>query len=98
MRKRAQKYDAKIFGAHVTDDMNVVTDTWRRKIYKVFDLASPFAEKPTRSEEHTSELQSPYDLVCRLLLEKNNVGATHERYDAVAVTGISDVRNIDCPN
>src|SRR5207248_9192313 len=24
---------------------------------------------PTRSEEHTSELQSPYDLVCRLLLE-----------------------------
>src|SRR5207248_5615456 len=28
---------------------------------------------PTRrSEEHTSELQSPYDLVCRLLLEKKN--------------------------
>src|SRR5207248_9691283 len=28
-----------------------------------------------RSEEHTSELQSPYDLVCRLLLEKkkNNI-------------------------
>src|SRR5207248_10972997 len=25
-----------------------------------------------RSEEHTSELQSPYDIVCRLLLEKNN--------------------------
>src|SRR5437867_5332264 len=25
---------------------------------------------PLRSEEHTSELQSPYDLVCRLLLEK----------------------------
>src|SRR5438094_9497282 len=26
--------------------------------------------RPPRSEEHTSELQSPYDLVCRLLLEK----------------------------
>src|SRR5207248_5099183 len=26
-----------------------------------------------RSEEHTSELQSPYDLVCRLLLEKKNI-------------------------
>src|SRR5207248_11082227 len=26
--------------------------------------------RATRSEEHTSELQSPYDLVCRLLLEK----------------------------
>src|SRR5207248_4130873 len=25
-----------------------------------------------RSEEHTSELQSSYDLVCRLLLEKKN--------------------------
>src|SRR6266516_5149155 len=29
-----------------------------------------FAELCSRSEEHTSELQSPYDLVCRLLLEK----------------------------
>src|SRR6266705_2892552 len=26
--------------------------------------------QPMRSEEHTSELQSPYDLVCRLLLGK----------------------------
>src|ERR1017187_7092582 len=29
---------------------------------------------PRRSEEHTSELQSPMYLVCRLLLEKNKVG------------------------
>src|SRR5207248_7462391 len=29
-------------------------------------------EARLRSEEHTSELQSPYDLVCRLLLEKKN--------------------------
>src|SRR5690348_17536733 len=27
-------------------------------------------ERETRSEEHTSELQSPVHLVCRLLLEK----------------------------
>src|SRR5438067_5126344 len=27
---------------------------------------------PFRSEEHTSELQSRFDLVCRLLLEKKN--------------------------
>src|SRR5437867_9080413 len=26
-----------------------------------------------RSEEHTSELQSPYDIVCRLLLEKKKL-------------------------
>src|SRR5437867_10148300 len=29
-----------------------------------------------RSEEHTSELQSPYDLVCRLLLEKKKQSRT----------------------
>src|SRR5207249_7658273 len=28
-----------------------------------------------RSEEHTSELQSRFDLVCRLLLEKNKAGS-----------------------
>src|SRR5438552_14351852 len=40
-----------------------------------------------RSEEHTSELQSPDHLVCRLLLEKKNqtkIGTTN-RY--VAATG-----------
>src|SRR5699024_12747079 len=31
----------------------------------------PFSNlEPSRSEEHTSELQSRFDLVCRLLLEK----------------------------
>src|SRR5437867_7133914 len=38
-----------------------------------FDKVSECMENECRrSEEHTSELQSPYDLVCRLLLEKNN--------------------------
>src|SRR5256885_3916932 len=37
----------------------------------VCDPAWPFrAEGVARSEEHTSELQSPCNLVCRLLLEK----------------------------
>src|SRR5256885_8434234 len=31
----------------------------------------PAAPHARRSEEHTSELQSPCNLVCRLLLEKN---------------------------
>src|ERR1022692_4299494 len=34
------------------------------------DSVSP---SPRRSEEHTSELQSPCNIVCRLLLEKKNV-------------------------
>src|SRR5438034_8219850 len=37
-----------------------------------------------RSEEHTSELQSHSDLVCRLLLEKKNIDST------------SSIVSIDC--
>src|SRR5690348_18119153 len=33
----------------------------------------PAEDQRERSEEHTSELQSPVHLVCRLLLEKKNV-------------------------
>src|SRR5256885_11635789 len=32
-----------------------------------------------RSEEHTSELQSPCNLVCRLLLDKKDIGQAHGR-------------------
>src|SRR5256885_8641901 len=32
-----------------------------------------------RSEEHTSELQSPCNLVCRLLLEKKKYSKSHTR-------------------
>src|SRR5256885_12937659 len=35
---------------------------------------------PTRSEEHTSELQSPCNLVCRLLLEKKKNYHHHQVY------------------
>src|SRR2546427_7610473 len=36
----------------------------------LFDVAAAPATNVTRSEEHTSELQSQSNLVCRLLLEK----------------------------
>src|SRR5437867_8757546 len=36
---------------------------WTHRVFALVLVA-------VRSEEHTSELQSPYDLVCRLLLEK----------------------------
>src|SRR5256885_3952342 len=32
-----------------------------------------FVTRESRSEEHTSELQSPCNLVCRLLLEKKKI-------------------------
>src|SRR5438309_7950993 len=37
----------------------------------------PVQIKPGRSEEHTSELQSQFHLVCRLLLEKKKSTAFH---------------------
>src|SRR5256885_9743503 len=44
-----------------------------------------FENIPHRSEEHTSELQSPCNLVCRLLLEKkkknnDSTGLTRRRH------------------
>src|SRR3712207_7597888 len=39
----------------------------------VRDLPEEGNQIPHRSEEHTSELQSPQYLVCRLLLEKKNI-------------------------
>src|SRR3989454_7144425 len=42
-----------------------------RSQYALFILAV------TRSEEHTSELQSPCNLVCRLLLEKKKTTYIH---------------------
>src|SRR5438094_5221891 len=44
------------------------------------ELVAEFVTSPhvtPRSEEHTSELQSPYDLVCRLLLEKKKKTETN---------------------
>src|SRR5256885_8377645 len=36
------------------------------------------SEKSERSEEHTSELQSPCNLVCRLLLEKKKMNESEK--------------------
>src|SRR5207249_9744689 len=51
--------------ASVADDMQ----TWLRDLYAT-----------VRSEEHTSELQSRFDLVCRLLLEKKKLNENNLFY------------------
>src|SRR5437868_8435754 len=43
-------------------------------------IALETAVHDERSEEHTSELQSRFDLVCRLLLEKKNQKHNASRY------------------
>src|SRR5437764_6100940 len=40
----------------------------------------------TRSEEHTSELQSPMYLVCRLLLEKKKITHIHKSKELLECT------------
>src|SRR2546426_8992805 len=55
--------------------------------YQIFAPTIPptTAANTIRSEEHTSELQSPCNLVCRLLLEKKKKQITHLK--------IKDTRN-----
>src|SRR5436190_22715096 len=45
--------------------------SWNDRAYWLTPSARRYLEED-RSEEHTSELQSHSDLVCRLLLEKKN--------------------------
>src|SRR2546430_6033803 len=67
---------------------------------RIWLLAAFFAEGRTisssRSEEHTSELQSQSNLVCRLLLEKkqNTTCSTDERIERLPAPGL-DVSDPD---
>src|ERR1017187_3218052 len=48
-----------------------------------------------RSEEHTSELQSPMYLVCRLLLEKKNGYIGHSESDAALASRANVVTEVE---
>src|SRR5699024_3111444 len=57
----------------VFQDLQIDLDTISLKQLMELISANPkMLRRPIRSEEHTSELQSRFDLVCRLLLEKKN--------------------------
>src|SRR5699024_11702964 len=45
--------------------------------FEHYHRSSRSENEPDRSEEHTSELQSRFDLVCRLLLEKKQNNRTN---------------------
>src|SRR5699024_12657143 len=54
--------------------------TWCRRHHVEHDIHARIAPRLLsikRSEEHTSELQSRFDLVCRLLLEKKKKNTTN---------------------
>src|SRR5437868_7966441 len=48
-----------------------------------FSLFQGFRIMAARSEEHTSELQSRFEVVCRLLLEKNNTNALRDYFSDI---------------
>ncbi len=65
VRTRAEQHGPLIFGTHTTDDTNVVTDVWRRKLKRLWALCGPWKEKPTPHRfRHT---------FARILLERSNV-------------------------
>src|SRR2546430_10234405 len=55
------------------------------------------AHHAVRSEEHTSELQSQSNLVCRLLLEKKKCMATSMDYMAASDSSSSSYRSARLP-
>src|SRR5438034_5696099 len=72
-----------LFPTRRSSDLPVLTSRWRKRLEKELAFRHEFdrldaaawrsllaSRTRARSEEHTSELQSHSDLVCRLLLEK----------------------------
>src|SRR5688500_19110587 len=50
------------------------------------------SKEQRRSEEHTSELQSPCNLVCRLLLEKKKRNTKNKRHNENAIRKTEECR------
>src|SRR5256885_3127685 len=73
----------------------------RRSVFVFASKPSVPEEKETtpspRSEEHTSELQSPCNLVCRLLLEKKK-NIAHSRLPEVVHSREPTPASIERPN
>jgi integrase len=65
IRVRTADFGPLIFGTHTTKDINVITDVWRRKLKKLWDLCGPWPEKPSPHRfRHT---------FARILLQRPNV-------------------------
>src|SRR2546426_7015667 len=59
----------RLFEEQISQDLATIEKVYREETGDLGELAHRM-RTTLRSEEHTSELQSPCNLVCRLLLEK----------------------------
>src|SRR2546426_8485657 len=79
---RSQQY-VRCFSFGKSDIMPVPYEPRERRYLVEHEYLTPElgarVVRDARSEEHTSELQSPCNLVCRLLLEKKNKGLVPPR-------------------
>jgi integrase len=65
IRARAKQHGANIFGDHTTKDLDVITDLWRRKLNRLWDMCGPWTHEPTPHRfRHT---------FARILLQKPGV-------------------------
>src|SRR5256885_13299302 len=70
-----------IASAWDTVTTTTISNCWKKMgIMNTNDMTAATHFVEARSEEHTSELQSPCNLVCRLLLEKKKNTAITFRY------------------
>jgi integrase len=65
IRARVVKHGPFIFGAHETTNINVITDLWRRKLNRLWDLCGPWKSKP-----HPHRFRHTF---ARILLQKPSV-------------------------
>ena len=65
IRARANEHGPLIFGEHSTTDTNVITDVWRRKLKRLWNLCGPWPEKPTPHRFRQT--------FARILLQRPNV-------------------------
>src|SRR5437762_9655496 len=78
--RRSSDLEVDLRTVHLVRDSRGVAWSWQRRVEKKVTEGAPAllprfgpvaaSARWLRSEEHTSELQSPMYLVCRLLLEK----------------------------
>src|SRR5699024_11550574 len=66
-----EQYNRSAQGGEIHIKINYFDKIWEEMVGKYLNDHFEKVDE-NRSEEHTSELQSRFDLVCRLLLEKKN--------------------------